>query len=167
MDRQRPDRPAGNRHRDREHATHAEPGHHRGQLGKPPVGGQVDDRHGRRFGIGGQPGSLPKLTLAVLQQLGGAVGDHHPTQRAVFVLQRQARPVHLEHCAGGVDDTLQGREHVPGSRSGPAQLIQAAGEGSLVDQRVVPLRHRWITVQVRVRVTPSTSWMREATSSPS
>jgi hypothetical protein len=27
--------------------------------------------------------------------------------------------------------------------------------------------YRWITVQVRVRVTPSTAWMREATSRPS
>jgi hypothetical protein len=28
------------------------------------------------------------------------------------------------------------------------------------------MRYRWITMQVRVRVTPSTTWIREATSRP-
>jgi hypothetical protein len=88
---------------------------------------------------------LPKVTPGVLQQPDGAVGDHHPAQRAVLVLLRRARPVHLEHRAGGIDDALQGREHVPGIRQARAQLPQAVGEGVPVSQRVIPLSHRWLT----------------------
>jgi hypothetical protein len=44
------------------------------------------------------------------------------------------------------------------SRPGPRAFSRPAGRR---------LGQRWITVQVRVRVTPSTSWMREATSLPS
>jgi hypothetical protein len=76
------------------------------------------------------------------------------------VLQRQARPVHLDHRAGGVDDALQGREHVPGIRQARAQLSQAVGEGIPASQRVIALGHRWFTapprrVGRRSRATPA------------
>ena len=46
--------------------------------------------------------------------------------------------------------------------SGPLHL-----EGGVAMVATALCGYRWITVQVRVRVTPSTAWMREATSRPS
>jgi hypothetical protein len=46
--------------------------------------------------------------------------------------------------------------------SGPLHL-----EGGVAVMATPFCGYRWITVQVRVRVMPSTAWMREATSRPS
>jgi Luciferase-like monooxygenase len=58
----------------------------------------------------------------------------------------------------------------PGRAGGGLRRRGATGTGLSrrrpVERRVV-LGHRWITVQVSVRVMPSTSWMREVTSLPS
>ena len=86
------------------------------------------------------------MLLVVGAALAGTVWGHRVTGR-VLLLSACRRD-----CAVAASAPAASRR-LDASRSGTAQPLGI-------------LRYRWITMQVRVRVTPSTTWMREATSRP-
>src|SRR5215217_8212095 len=124
--------------------------------------------------------SLPSIVLEVSTHVDATLT---PTARDKLDLQVAKQNVNL--CRATVAGAATARYRTPGLRAGrpvgrwlrwSPRSCAAPASGVRFPGRISRVRggsddhfcgYRWTTMQVRVRVTPSTAWMREATSRPS
>jgi hypothetical protein len=103
-----------------------------------------------------------------------AVGERVPGRPSSHTLGHGRFTAHPRHIGRRSSATAAKRAYAPavparGAESSAPYLLARPppGGGSSSGGCGESCGYRWITMQVRVRVTPSTSWMRETTSRPS